>query len=508
MSTTTLQKSKAKTGAAYIRVSTNMQEELSPDAQKRLILEYAKDNNIIISSKFIFIEGGVSGKKADRRPEFQKMIATAKSKPKQFDVILVWKFSRFARNQDESTFYKGMLRKKYSIDVVSISEPIMDGMYGRLIEMIIEWQDEFYSYNLAGEVKRGMTEKALRGGYQARPPLGYRIETAGTPPVVVPEEAALIKKIFSMYADKNQSPYEIARELNGMGLKTVQGKNFEKRSIEYILRNPTYTGKIRWNRTENSTNRIKDKEEWIISNGQFEPIVSDYIFQAAQSRFELEYHPRGSRPAASQKHWLSGLLKCSGCGCTLVASKRLEKKSNRIYWNFQCCGYSKGKCLISHQISEIKIVDALCSALKEIIISGNMEYALKQPSSPTSTYDSAICEEQLNKLFLKEKRIKDAYLAGIDSIEEYRQNKMIIAQERDSLNTFIQQWDTPLENNKCSNKQIVSKVKNISEIISDDSIPHIQKNNAIKSIIEKIIYDKESKKIRIYFYTHSVSRVN
>lgn len=46
--------------------------------------------------------------------------------------------------------YKGMLRKKLDIDVVSISEPVLDGMYGRLIEMIIEWQDEFYSYNLAG----------------------------------------------------------------------------------------------------------------------------------------------------------------------------------------------------------------------------------------------------------------------------------------------------------------------------------------------------------------------
>ena len=101
------------------------------------------------------------------------MISTAKVKPKPFDCILVWKFSRFARNQDESTFYKGMLRKKLGIDVVSVSEPIMEGMYGRLIEMIIEWQDEFYSYNLGVEVKRGMTKKAELKGYQIVPCLGF-----------------------------------------------------------------------------------------------------------------------------------------------------------------------------------------------------------------------------------------------------------------------------------------------------------------------------------------------
>ena len=75
------------------------------------------------------------------------MISTAKVKPKPFDCILVWKFSRFARNQDEAPL-QGDAQEKLGIDVISVSEPIMEGMYGRLIEMIIEWQDEFYSYNL------------------------------------------------------------------------------------------------------------------------------------------------------------------------------------------------------------------------------------------------------------------------------------------------------------------------------------------------------------------------
>ena len=162
-----------KNGALYIRVSTHMQDELSPDAQKRLLLDYAKANHIIVSEDYIFEEKGISGKKADKRPQFQQMIALAKTKPTPFDIILVWKFSRFARNQEESIVYKSLL-KKQGIEVLSVSEPVAEGPFGSLIERIIEWMDEYYSIRLSGEVMRGMTEKALRGGYQASPPLGYR----------------------------------------------------------------------------------------------------------------------------------------------------------------------------------------------------------------------------------------------------------------------------------------------------------------------------------------------
>lgn len=162
-----------RTGALYIRVSTGKQEELSPDAQRRLLLDYASKNNIIISNQYIYEEDGLSGRKADKRPQFQDMIAHAKSKEHPFDVILVWKYSRFARNQEESIVYKSMLRKDH-VEVISVSEPLVDGPFGSLIERIIEWMDEYYSIRLSGEVVRGMTENALRGRNQARPPLGYK----------------------------------------------------------------------------------------------------------------------------------------------------------------------------------------------------------------------------------------------------------------------------------------------------------------------------------------------
>ena len=110
--------------AAYIRVSTDDQAELSPESQLVEIQKYARREGIVLLSDHIYVDAGISGKKADRRPEFQRMIAAAKSNP-PFSILLVWKFSRFARNQEESIFYKSILRSKCGVDVVSISEPLI-----------------------------------------------------------------------------------------------------------------------------------------------------------------------------------------------------------------------------------------------------------------------------------------------------------------------------------------------------------------------------------------------
>ena len=187
-----------KTACAYIRVSTDKQEELSPDAQKRLLIDFAKKNNMSLLAENIYIDNGISGKKADKRPEFLKMIGLAKSKEHPYDVILVWKFSRFARNQEESIVYKSLLKKNH-VEVVSVSEPLVDGPFGTLIERIIEWMDEYYSIRLSGEVLRGMTEKALRGGYQSSLPLGYKMNKDTGVPYIYEDEAVIVRKIYADY---------------------------------------------------------------------------------------------------------------------------------------------------------------------------------------------------------------------------------------------------------------------------------------------------------------------
>ena len=181
-------------GACYIRVSTEEQTEFSPDAQVRAIKEYAKRHDIILTKEHIYIDEGISGRRAEKRPAFQLMVATAKSKPKPFDVILVHKFDRFARSREDSVVYKSLLKKEAGVRVVSITEHLEDDKFSVILEAMLEAMAEYYSLNLSEEVKKGMTEKAERGGYQTTPPFGYTMESKKL--VIAEEEARIIKLIF------------------------------------------------------------------------------------------------------------------------------------------------------------------------------------------------------------------------------------------------------------------------------------------------------------------------
>ncbi len=233
--------------------------------QLRLINEYAEAHDMIITG--VYQDLGISGRSADKRTEFINMIADCKDKSHPYDAILVWKFSRFARNQDESIVYKSLLKKE-KVDVISISEPIPEGFAGGLIERILEWMDEYYSIRLSGEVRRGMTQKALKGGYNAQPPIGYTKEHgAHTIPQIDPKYAEMIRMVYHMIAIEKKSILSVTRTVNDMGYRTRRGNLWESRDIRYIIQNPFYLGKIRWNNTDRRSHR-EIVGETIITQGQ------------------------------------------------------------------------------------------------------------------------------------------------------------------------------------------------------------------------------------------------
>ena len=158
--------------ALYARVSSEKQDvDLSISAQLKSLRDYAIKNGHEVVREFI--DEAESGK-TTARPAFREMIATARRSQKPFDLILVWKYSRFARSREDSIVFKTMLRKN-GIRVVSISEPAEDTPTGKLLEAMIESLDEFYSANLGEEVTRGMRESASRGFYiSSQAPFGYR----------------------------------------------------------------------------------------------------------------------------------------------------------------------------------------------------------------------------------------------------------------------------------------------------------------------------------------------
>ena len=480
--------SKAKIACAYIRVSTDKQEELSPDAQKRLVIDYAKKNNMLLTNDNIYVENGISGKKADKRPEFMKMIGMAKSKEHPYDVILVWKFSRFARNQEESIVYKSLL-KKNNVEVVSVSEPLADGPFGILIERIIEWMDEYYSIRLSGEVMRGMTEKALRGGYQSTLPLGYRMNKETGIPYIIEDEAIIVRKIYNEYIS-GQSYLEIARALNTLGYKTRRGANYEERTVKYILENPFYYGAVRWNRQKHDDHTIKSRDEWIIADGKHPSIIDKETWDEVQRLISLRSRPYKARAAGTMKHWLGGIVKCSSCGSSLMAGLNSTR--------YQCGNYGRGKCLDSHFIKTTTLEQAVYDALEKVLIDDSkLSFEIRQKDKDNTLSQKALIEEQLHKLDYKEDRIKQAYRDGIDTLEEYKDNKGCIKKERESL---LIQLNNIQEDNPDNTAEMLDRISNVLEIIKDENQDKLTRANAIRSVVDHMVYDKANDTLEVHFF--------
>ena len=460
-------------GALYIRVSTDDQAELSPDAQKRLLLDYAKKNGIIISNDFIFSES-VSGRYVQKRPEFQRMIGIAKQPSHPIDVILFWKYSRFARNQEESIVYKSMLKKDH-VDVISISEPLIDGPFGSLIERIIEWMDEYYSIRLSGEVLRGMKEKALQNGYQSSPCLGYEAVGHGKPYQINEAEYAMVSYIMDLYDNQNMDETAIARKCNDLGYKTKRGNPFERRTIDRILQNPFYCGIVSWNGVE--------------FEGAHEVRISKERFDRRQRLIASRKRPMKARNVSTCKHWLSGLLKCSVCGATLSYT------GNGKCPYFQCWKYAKGFHKTSVALSVKKAEEAVISYFDQILSGTDFTYVRKDQPATDETVAIEQLQKELSKLSTREIRIRDAYESGIDSLEEYKANKERLISNRLQLETGLEKLRKEQEEKEVNKEDVLHEIKSVNDILKNPDVSYEEKGTLIRTIVDQIVYDKESGKM-------------
>ncbi len=471
---------RTKYGYGYVRVSTDKQDELSPDSQAKLLREYASKNNIILLE--IFYEIGVSGRTADKRPQFQRMISLAKSPDHPVDVILVWKYSRFARNQEESIVYKSLLKKQHGIDVLSISEPLIDGPFGSLIERIIEWMDEYYSIRLSGEVLRGMKEKALRGGYQASPCLGYKAPGNGKPFLIDEEEYKITSYIFERYDVYDEDYTKIARQLNNFGYRTRRGNPFEARGVERILTNPFYYGLVVWN-----------GYSFI---GTHEVRLTKEQFDERMKKIHSRYSPQKRRCVSSCKHWLSGLLKCSFCGSSLAYTG-----SNIRSPGFQCYKYAKGMHAGSSAISEKKAISGVYEYFENLLGGMDFEYEYRTPESADQASKRADLQGELAKLDSRETRIRLAYENGVDTLEEYKENRERLRKIRDALQSQISNLESASSSHeKPSKETVLSRVQTVYDVIKNPDIDYDTKGTLMRSLVEDIVLDKKNQRLIFHLY--------
>lgn len=477
-------------GAAYIRVSTDDQLEFSPSAQKRAICEYAKKHDIFLDEEFIFIDEGISGRKAEKRPAFMKMITTAKKKPRPFDIILVHKFDRFARNREDSVVYKSLLRKECNIKVVSITEQMEDDKFSIILESMLEAMAEYYSLNLAEEVKKGMFEKARRGEHIGKAPYGYDLAKKALVPN--PYELSIVKNIFEMYVTKGESLRYISWYLNENKIYTKQGNKWRTSTLRYLLQNHVYLGLTRYNYKQPDGYHINNSDEWVIAPSSHEVAISPDRFQKAQKRIN-ETSPSNFRNLKAQKinSWCQHLAVCSECGRKLILHTTYKGK----YFSFVCGATGEGLCTKRNTWSNRKLEALALETIKRDI---KTPATLRIQAIPTTVPDNELdyLSRRLKKIRDEKLLIKKAYLAQADTIEEYKENKAEL--EKDEAKTLAHR--NRLKENIEKPKKGISQFKGYLDMLSTDTLTMEEKNKIAKQFIKSIRIDLSTKEILICYY--------
>lgn len=326
----------SKRAVLYARFSSDNQRSESIDAQIRAMKAYCKYNHIAIIDTYI---DEAKSATTSQRPAFQKMIAD--SKLRTFDIVLVHKLDRFARNRYDSALAKREL-KRNGVAVFSVLENLDSSPESIMLESVLEGMSEYYSQNLAREVMKGMTQNALQGKHTGgRPPLGYDVDVITRKLIINEEEAKAVRLIFEMYAD-GKGYSEILEELFQRNYKTKMGKHFLKNSLYGILTNQKYQGTYIYNKSTSkfgdgtrNSHQYKNDDEVIVIDGGCPQLIDKETFAKVQKRIVGNRH-RGAKVNAKHRYLLTGKVFCKECGKAMVGNARFCGRGKNLYITYRC----------------------------------------------------------------------------------------------------------------------------------------------------------------------------
>lgn len=311
----------------YLRVSTKeqaakdaTQEGYSIPAQREACLRYLSERGWSLTDEFV--DAGESARSADR-PHLKAMLRRVSEG--DVSAVVVHKIDRLPRNIEDHVAIRAVLRR-HRCQLVSITENIEDTASGKLVEGIHALMAEFYSSNLASEIRKGMSQKAKMGGWPQRAPVGYlntrhRVDGRDIAKVVPdPERAFLVKEMFRLYATGDYSISELHSAMAAKGLTSPASRNGRPPAtskLAQMLAAPFYIGTVEWN--------------GVRYQGQHKPLVSRPLFEKVQE--VLRAHNKAGVRERTHNHYLKGLLYCGECGRRL--SLTLAKGR---YLYFYCLG--------------------------------------------------------------------------------------------------------------------------------------------------------------------------
>lgn len=460
--------------AEYCRYSSSAQDDgYSIEAQQKAIANFAAVNGYDI--QYSYIDRARTGTNANR-PEFQRMIEDAKQG--LFDVIIIHKTDRFSRNRFDSILYKNEL-SKYGVKVISVTENFGEGAEAELMLAMQESMAEYYSKNLAREVRKGMDVLSSKGLHTGgSPPLGYDVVDKKL--VINESEAEIVRLVFSMYSQK-YTYNDMAKELNARGYKTKSGNEFSASSFNSILTQRKYIGEYVYNRrvskslTGKYNSHANKPEDEIVRIPNVVPrIIDDETFNKVQAR--LNQNKRKIKTYASNSHYLlSGLIICGECNYHYQGNSR-KGGSGTIYSSYRCgkkqnhkigCGnkeIEKNKLEnfvieqlqnylfsneaideIAHQVNEYNKIAAKTNNADLILFQKQMKQIEKQIANITKAIANGVAEEimidKINELNQSkkdlQKRIDEAVLEELPTV-----SKSDIKQALSAFSTYLKENNT------------------------------------------------------------------
>jgi site-specific DNA recombinase len=324
--------------AFYGRLSTDDKQDqtLARPSQLEACRRKAAETDGEVVCEFFDQESGAR----DDRPGWTALTQEARERTtRRFDAVVIYQTSRLSRDRVSAGLFHRELRK-VGVEIhyaVGAGDP--SSAEGGLMIALQQAFDEYERAKLSRETKRGMRQGALQGfRCGGRPPYGYRAETSPHPVAVRakagevktrlapdPERAPVVAEIFHLWSDRGLGCQAIADHLNRPGgppspahvdtRRNVRG-DWAKSTIRAMLKNPTYTGRLVWNRLDFATQReaggtarLRAEEEWVVSEVEHLPLVSDELFTAAQARFRERSRRTGGRNGQAG-YLLTGMVRC------------------------------------------------------------------------------------------------------------------------------------------------------------------------------------------------------
>ena len=305
------------TAVIYARYSSDNQREESIEGQIRECTAYAEKNGITVVKHYI--DRALSAK-TDNRPDFQQMIKD--SEKRLFDIVLVWKLDRFARNRYDSAHYEYQLERNH-VKLVSATEPISDSPAGIMVKSMLTGMAEYYSAELSEKVVRGMTENVLKGKYNGGTiPIGFKVDEEKFFQID-PLKAPFVVEAFQRYND-GATMKELMNWLNDSGVTTNRNQKFTYNSVQKLLTNKRYIGE----------NHFKD----IVMPDSIPAIVDKDLFEEVQLKIKKNSRAP-ARHKAEDDYLLTTKLFCGMCGAMMFGECGTGR--NKVVHHYYKCATAK-----------------------------------------------------------------------------------------------------------------------------------------------------------------------